>query len=391
MKYKTLAISWQLSEYFGWGIFGLNIVRELTKSQYMNPVCLSMNTFDLSEASKKQIKKSLVESDSLKNQIIEGNKSGKEVILNDAILISAYGNDFVTAPPSLRVRGNKNIGFIFFENSSFGPAGMSVAKNLDYVLVGSRWNMNVLKDLGYQRVAYVMQGVDVEKFSGVKRSKKYKDRFVIFSGGKLEYRKGQDIVLAAFKIFQQRHPDALLVTLWGNKWPQVSRDLIASPYKTGIPNIKSDGSLDLSEWTQRYGVPSSSVIHLDFIQNSELPEIYADVDVALFPNRAEGGTNLVAMELMASGVPSIISNNTGHMDIAYGSGNLLLSSQKIYQNHEKFGWGESSLDEILEKLEFCYANRAKATELGSIGRDFMSHYSWSNQIQKMSHVVEAVV
>ena len=29
-----------------------------------------------------------------------------------------------------------------------------------------------------------------------------------------------------------------------------------------------------------------------------------------FSNRAEGGTNLVAMECMAAGVPTIVSNNT---------------------------------------------------------------------------------
>ena len=39
------------------------------------------------------------------------------------------------------------------------------------------------------------------------------------------------------------------------------------------------------------------------------------VNAAIFTNRGEGGTNLVAMEAMASGVPVIISNNTGHVDI----------------------------------------------------------------------------
>ena len=39
-----------------------------------------------------------------------------------------------------------------------------------------------------------------------------RERFLIFSGGKMELRKGQDIVLAAFKIFARRHPEATLVT-----------------------------------------------------------------------------------------------------------------------------------------------------------------------------------
>ena len=43
---------------------------------------------------------------------------------------------------------------------------------------------------------------------------------VIFSGGKLELRKGQDLVVAAFKIFHARHPDALLISSWQNGWPE---------------------------------------------------------------------------------------------------------------------------------------------------------------------------
>jgi hypothetical protein len=36
-------------------------------------------------------------------------------------------------------------------------------------------------------------------------------------------------LVKAFKIFHQKHPDALLLTLWGNKWPQITKDLIQTP------------------------------------------------------------------------------------------------------------------------------------------------------------------
>ena len=41
-------------------------------------------------------------------------------------------------------------------------------------------------------------------------------RFVVFSGGKLEHRKGQDVAVAAFRDFQKTHPQLrpLLVTAW---------------------------------------------------------------------------------------------------------------------------------------------------------------------------------
>jgi hypothetical protein len=45
------------------------------------------------------------------------------------------------------------------------------------------------------------------------------DRFKIFSGGKLEFRKGQDLVLLAFRAFAHRHSDVLLGTAWSQPWP----------------------------------------------------------------------------------------------------------------------------------------------------------------------------
>ena len=38
-------------------------------------------------------------------------------------------------------------------------------------------------------------------------------------------------------------------------------------------------------------------------------------DLAVFPNRCEGGTNLVAMEAIACGVPTVLSANSGHLDL----------------------------------------------------------------------------
>lgn len=48
----------------------------------------------------------------------------------------------------------------------------------------------------------------------------FKKHFVVFSGGKLEYRKGQDMVVAAFLRFQRRvAPEAVLVTAWHTLYP----------------------------------------------------------------------------------------------------------------------------------------------------------------------------
>jgi hypothetical protein len=52
-------------------------------------------------------------------------------------------------------------------------------------------------------------------------------------GGKLELRKGQDLVVAAFRVFRQRHPEARLIVAWHNSWLGHMRTIARSPHTRG--------------------------------------------------------------------------------------------------------------------------------------------------------------
>ncbi len=87
-----------------------------------------------------------------------------------------------------------------------------------------------------------------------------------------------------------------------------------------------------------------------------MPPILREMDVALFPHRAEGGTNLVAMECMATGVPAILYRNTGHLDLIRDENCYSLDDQRQAPNSwTSIGdvpcWGESQVDEVVERLE----------------------------------------
>jgi hypothetical protein len=73
------------------------------------------------------------------------------------------------------------------------------------------------------------------------------------------------------------------------------------------------------------------------------------------------------MECMASGVPCIMSNNTGHEDVV-GDHCLTLRREEMRMGEgwggHADGWGGSSVAEVVEKLEQLYADRAAAQELG---------------------------
>ena len=104
------------------------------------------------------------------------------------------------------------------------------------MIAGSGWNRNVLSGLGFRNVRLVHQGVEDRTFRPGPKSGRFANRFVVFSGGKLEFRKGQDIVLAAFKRFHAKHSEALLVAMWGNPWPETERTLAESSCVNGLPD-----------------------------------------------------------------------------------------------------------------------------------------------------------
>ena len=106
------------------------------------------------------------------------------------------------------------MGVTFFECSRFS-ASVETLRNFDLVVSGSRWNQALLQRQGVHRSRLVHQGVDTALFNPEPVPRLLKRSLVIFSGGKLENRKGQDIVIAAFRQLLRHYPDALLIAAGG--------------------------------------------------------------------------------------------------------------------------------------------------------------------------------
>ena len=88
--------------------------------------------------------------------------------------------------------------------------------------------------------------------------------FIVFSGGKLELRKGQDLVIAAFKVFAQAHPEAKLMVAWQNDWPQTLATISNSSHvQGGAPKLDTNaGTLNLVDWLEENGIDRDRVIDL---------------------------------------------------------------------------------------------------------------------------------
>lgn len=287
----------------------------------------------------------------------------------DIPVVTALGNGLV-APSGLL--GTRSVARCVFEDTRLTGLDEKLAR-YDVLLCACNWNGDFLKAHSTKPVEVVLQGIDSSLFHPAPKSGILDPgRFYIFSGGKVEFRKGHDLTLLAFREFSRRHPDAVLVTLWHSPWPQVS-----AGFKGRLDaalTLTQNGAIDVPRWLAANGIDPAKVIELPQMPNPLMPAIFREMDCALAPSRAEAGTNLCAIEAMACGVPTIIADNTGGSDII-GQGNCIaLKRQSPVRNPDIGGtedWRESDVEEILEALEALYADTALRKKVGREGADWL--------------------
>ena len=382
---RSIGIGWQLSSIHGWGVFGANLALQaglrhgLAATLFFAPQQLQLQPLQRRQLAATargpvEFEKDLRES--------SGRKDYPFPILY-ALGNQCAGNTLLGAFRDGRLSGSANHGFIFFENTALTPAALAFARRFDRLVAGSTWNAEILRARGLPEVRAVFQGIDETLFHPAPRAGLFPGRFVVFSGGKLEYRKGQDIVLAAFRAFRQRHAEALLLASWFNPWPDSAKSVALSPHVKGAPAPDGKGGLKLVDWLAANGLPQDSFIDVGMVPNPAMPSVLREADCAIFPNRCEGGTNLVAMEAMACGIPTILAANAGQRDLIVPDACYVLTRQDkvrpLGPEDGVEGWGESSVEEAVEALESIYRDRAEAARRAAAGAARMRDWSWARQ------------
>jgi glycosyltransferase involved in cell wall biosynthesis len=385
--FSKIGIGWQIGAPTGWGTYGVNLALELARQGIEPVLFLVAPRLRLMPHQTEALRPLTNKTEEWHQTALRGG------LVMDFPMLHPLGGGFEFYDVLNGARGTPNVGVPFFESAVIAPEHIAAAKNFDLIVAGSTWNAEILQRHGLEvPVAVCPQGVDLTLFKPAPKTGQFKDRFVIFSGGKLEYRKGQDLVVAAFKRFQARHSDAVLVTAWHSLWPELTKNLAASPHINGPPPFKADGNVDVGAWLLANGIPDSAFHDIGLVANGQMPSLLADMDMAVFPNRCEGGTNLVAMECMACGVPTALSRNTGHLDLIRGDNcyslDLQLPMGEITKRADLEGWGESIVDELVQKMEQAYTDRADAARRGAAAAAFMQGWGWPEQVRRLVKALE---
>lgn len=362
---KKVCFNWAVADYFGWGVYGYNLliygrthptleVSSLTAPSFLYPLSPIVSSLLSQYKPRPNARLELEENDVFLNYLGVSNRPLEKAKFRD-------------------------IGVIFSEANPMADQEIRNLKKYEFIVAGSTWNAAVLEEAGI-KTHTVIQGIDTDLFRPSPK-RYFKNRFVVFSGGKLEYRKGQDLVLKAFARFAAKHPDALLVTAWRSQWeesiaPSVNHSQVCEPL-----HASPDMGSSIYDWILRSGVMPNQVLCLDTAPNRLMPDVFREVDLAVFPNRCEAGTNLVAMEALAFGLPCLISQNTGHLDIIQNNNAIPLTVQKPIEGLGATGWGESSVDEIVDQMEAAYQGRLGLDR--DVVRGSMLNYSWERSINQL--------
>lgn len=385
-NFSQVGIGWPVGQPCGWGTYGANLVYELAKRGIEPAIFMLSPELRMTKAQLDTLRPAIL-------KLAEWSGAAKAGGLKlDFPLLLGLADDLAFFDLLSGARGRPMAGVPFFESAVISPENVTGAKRFDLIVAGSTWNAEVMVHHGIDHVRTCLQGVDLTLFKPGPGTGRFKDRFAIFSGGKLEYRKGQDLVVAAFKRFHARHTDALLVTAWHNLWPKIAAKITLSPYISGPPPVRDDGTLDVPAWLIANGLPERSFHDLGRLDNAATPPTLREVDLAVFPNRCEGGTNLVAMEAMACGIPVALSRNTGHLDLIRPDNcyslDLQLPMGALTGRKDLEGWGETPIDELVNVMEAAYADRQDAQRRGAAAAAFMQNWGWPEQVGRLVAALE---
>lgn len=391
---RKIVTTWGVSSFFGWGVYGLNLALAWANDPDVELVCaagIRRKSIALDAIRFASLDRAFEQSEKLRAQL--AGMTG--VVTAQTPTLTGLNADLRpwALANNVTLFGAPTVGVTFFETAIHDPAAIESARGLPLILTGSAWNEQVLRAYGLTNVRTVLQGVDPLLFHPAAAVRRADDRFLVFSGGKLELRKGQDLVVAAFRKFAARHPDAVLVAAWHSPWPQFARSVEKSNLTAPVV-FGADGRLDPAGWAAANGLRPEQFIDAGQTPNALMPQLLRQVDVALFPNRCEGGTNLVAMECMACGVPTILSANTGHLDLIEEDNCFVLTRQGAVTWEpgaaaygDTPGWGESDVDEAVELLERAYRDREDARRRGARGAATLSRHPWSRTASEVKAAV----
>ena len=186
---SSIVMNWQLSSYFGWGVYGIQLMVNWSRQHntlMLTGLAVDESLIDLNPIEWAMIRPAVDASRELHERFAP--LRGQQVAINRPVLQPLSDDFFSTGRGAHDVElcGKPNLGITFFEQTLFSAQGRERAKSYPLIVAGSSWNHMMLEQERLGLNALVFQGVDPTAFHPAPKAGWFNGRFSVFSGGKLE-------------------------------------------------------------------------------------------------------------------------------------------------------------------------------------------------------------
>jgi len=310
-----------------------------------------------------------------------------------------------------RKAGKPVVGYGFHEFRGMGADNIHrLVANYDALACGSSWMKDwvdvALADIkATLPTSVVFQGVDrnIFKPKDIPRPDFMNDRYVVALTGKLEFRKGQDVVIEAFRRFLKSVPSAIITMAIDNPWLASMNSMAQSKWlKLEDVMLINHGGAVFIQGIHPSVIPFENQSMWRMGSNAEMADFYNCADLTVFANRCEAGQTLGALENAACETPMIIPDWTGMGDLADAlsgckSVSVLTRGKEIRDPGPSYGFYEPCVDEVLSAMMTQYKRR---TELGvvrswsdrqEIGYRMSHDFHWNWTAKDLVELIERVV
>lgn len=197
-----------------------------------------------------------------------------------------------------------------------------------------------------EQIKILPYGVDVEKFTPIKSTKKH-DKLTLIFVGQLNRRKGLHHLLHCARELSEK----LDIIIVGGINPTF--DL----YK----EYKDD----------------SNITFTGFVDRDLLKEHYANADVFVLPSLAEG-MSLAGLEAMAFGMPILCSDHSGINDLVEDGVNGY-----VFQT--------GNIEDLKNKICWFVKNKEKCITMGKRSREIAMEHTWERYYDEFTKIINEIV
>jgi glycosyltransferase involved in cell wall biosynthesis len=186
-------------------------------------------------------------------------------------------------------------------------------------------------------------GVDIKKFTSPKNKKVNKKIRFVFVGS-IQLRKGIQYLLQAWKELNLENAELIVV---GRVWPDAQE--IIKKY-SGLKNVK-------------------------FMGFAKPEEILKDSDIFVSPSLEEGSA-LTCYEAMVSGLPVIVTYETGSV---------------VRDKKEGFIIPAGNIKSLKEKINFFYNNPKQIDKMGKLARKYIKKFTWEDYGKRLGKFYQEIL